>query len=948
MIEQVASQRWFNDPQRLRDFFQREIQPSFVTAGRRNRVLRVWVVGGARGLFAYHTALLLSDLQKVSEHPLSFQILATDADPSRISDAWEGLYPESALENLPAEVMERVLVSQGEGRYQASEELRKSIYFTEHDFAAEPPFLRQDLIIFCLESTQKERIYKEDIAAVLYTALNPGSFVLLTNQIDFDPSSGLYLYSENPLAYQKKVSEDASIRDFGVPATSYPEQHRWFDRERELAAVVEASSDAILVKTLDAIVTRWNRGAEDIYGYTAEEMVGKPVSIICPSDRKNEPLQIIERIKRREKGISLNTIRVTKDGIRKHISLTVSPIFDMYGKLTHFSTIERDITELVKTEEELRRREYQLHAILNHLPVGVWYTDEEGTKIVGNPAGRRIWGDAGSREPDNFQEYKAWYTQTGRRIKPQEWALTRAVTRGDVTLNEMIEIEALDGTHKIILNSAVPIRDQESRIIGGGAVNEDITERIQIEDRVKQLYSKLREKIEELETIFRVVPVGIAIAHDPECKVIIGNPTFNKLLGVEENSNISTNGNHGNPLPFKLLYQGYEINPDELPMQYAARHGVSVLLKEMTIHKNHTGEQSDLLVSAAPLFDDQGNKRGSIGMAIDVTSIRKYEVELKRSEARFRGTFENAAVGIAHTDLEGRWLKVNQTLSEITGYTQVELYQMTFMDITHPDDIDKDLMEFNRLLKSEISSYAMEKRYIRKNRKIVWIDLTVSLIRDEEGSPVFTIAIIQDISERKYFEDQLRDMNENLERHVQERTRSLIRYQEQLRALSSELTLTEQKERRRLATELHDYLAQLLVVCRMNIMQLRKHVSTDKGEGKIAEIDQTLDDALRYTRTLIAELSPTVLFDAGFLSGVKWLAKVMERYNLTVRIEHDREYYAIPEDQSILLFQCVRELLMNIVKHAHVDEAEVHLSQEDDRWFRIDVIDRGGWYSGSD
>ena len=71
------------------------------------------------------------------------------------------------------------------------------------------------------------------------------------------------------------------------------------------------------------------------------------------------------------------------------------------------------------------------------------------------------------------------------------------------------------------------------------------------------------------------------------------------------------------------------------------------------------------------------------------------------------------------------------------------------------------------------------------------------------------------------------------------------------------------------------------------------------------------------------------------------------RYNLTVRIEHDREYYAIPEDQSIPCFS-VCELLMNIVKHAHVDEAEVHLSQEDDRWFRIDVIDRGGWYSGSD
>ena len=130
--------------------------------------------------------------------------------------------------------------------------------------------------------------------------------------------------------------------------------------------------------------------------------------------------------------------------------------------------------------------------------------------------------------------------------------------------------------------------------------------------------------------------------------------------------------------------------------------------------------------------------------------------ELGESEQRFRATFEQAAVGVAHVGTDGRWLRVNDKLCEITGYSREELSGMTFQDITHPDDLGEDLDQLRRLLAGEIETYSMEKRYFSKDGSVVWINLTVSLVRGASGEPAYLIAVIEDVSRRRRAEGALR------------------------------------------------------------------------------------------------------------------------------------------------------------------------------------------------
>ena len=135
---------------------------------------------------------------------------------------------------------------------------------------------------------------------------------------------------------------------------------------------------------------------------------------------------------------------------------------------------------------------------------------------------------------------------------------------------------------------------------------------------------------------------------------------------------------------------------------------------------------------------------------------RRDQEDLRRSEERFRATFEQAAVGIAHVGFGGEWLRVNQKLCDIVGYTREELLERTFQDITHPDDLQDNLDLFVPLMTGEISTFSVEKRYLRKDGSIVWIDLTVSAAYDGRDKPSYTIAVIEDINERKRVEETQR------------------------------------------------------------------------------------------------------------------------------------------------------------------------------------------------
>jgi PAS domain S-box-containing protein len=146
---------------------------------------------------------------------------------------------------------------------------------------------------------------------------------------------------------------------------------------------------------------------------------------------------------------------------------------------------------------------------------------------------------------------------------------------------------------------------------------------------------------------------------------------------------------------------------------------------------------------------------------------------LEESELKFRSIFEQAAVSLSYVDLEGRFRLFNQNFCEMLGYSPEELLTKTFMEVTHPEDTAADTGLTQQVLSGKLPHFAVEKRYIRKDGSLVWVDITVSLLRKPDGQPKFLFAVIQNISQRKQAQDDLKQLNQELENRVQERTRLL-------------------------------------------------------------------------------------------------------------------------------------------------------------------------------
>ncbi|MEZ6086522.1 MAG: PAS domain S-box protein [Pirellulaceae bacterium] len=162
---------------------------------------------------------------------------------------------------------------------------------------------------------------------------------------------------------------------------------------------------------------------------------------------------------------------------------------------------------------------------------------------------------------------------------------------------------------------------------------------------------------------------------------------------------------------------------------------------------------NDLVVT--PVSDDEGQVTHFVGVQNDVTAVVSANRILKSSEEEYRSTFENAAIGIAHVGMNGEWLRVNEKLCEIVGYTRDDLLARTFQDITHTEDVDTDIVQFTQMKRGEIPGYSMEKRYVHRDGHAVWINLTTSLRRDADGKPDCCISLIEDISDRKATEKKL-------------------------------------------------------------------------------------------------------------------------------------------------------------------------------------------------
>lgn len=204
-----------------------------------------------------------------------------------------------------------------------------------------------------------------------------------------------------------------------------------------------------------------------------------------------------------------------------------------------------------------------------------------------------------------------------------------------------------------------------------------------------------------------------------------------------------------------------------------------------------------------------------------------------------------------------------------------------------------------------------------------------------------------DITERKAAEEAIRKSRDELELRVRERTIELHIRAEQLAHLTGELTLAEQRERRRLAQVLHDGLQQLLVAAKFRLSVLNRIVD-EQVRNEVSVLADLLDNSIETSRSLTAELSPPVLREGGFVAAIQWLVRWMqEKHDLEVDFKLPEETLRMNENLAVLLFQSARELLFNVVKHSGVKKALVRIARDDGR-LKLTVIDEGKGFDPAD
>ena len=342
------------------------------------------------------------------------------------------------------------------------------------------------------------------------------------------------------------------------------------------------------------------------------------------------------------------------------------------------------------------------------------------------------------------------------------------------------------------------------------------------------------------------------------------------------------------------------------------------------------------------VFGESGFK-GVDGVVYDITKRKSKEAELKESEERFRAIFDSAADGILLADAKSkRFLAGNKVICQMLGYSLNEIKNLQVADIHPEEHISHIVDKFEKQVKKQIT-IAKNIPVRRKDGSVFYADVNSFPIT--LAGKAYLMGVFRDITDRKDAEEALQEAHDELEIRVKQRTadlakanielrsevnerkkaeEKLLNYQEKLRSMASELSLGEERLKRRLAIGVHDHIGQKLAISKIKIESLRKSVSSSKLAKTLEETYDLIVQAIKSTRSLTFELSPPVLYELGFEAAMEWLVRqTREQHGLSTKFIDDGKRKPLDNDVRVFLFQAVRELLVNVAKHAQAQNVEV-------------------------
>ena len=318
---------------------------------------------------------------------------------------------------------------------------------------------------------------------------------------------------------------------------------------------------------------------------------------------------------------------------------------------------------------------------------------------------------------------------------------------------------------------------------------------------------------------------------------------------------------------------------------------------------------------------------GTIAMSLGQTAaaamqFQGLEYDLVRSEEKYRTILESIEEGYYEVDLLGNLTFFNSALGRITGYSPQELRGLNNRAYMDGETAQRVLQTFQRVYRTGQPEEACDWPLIQKNGGRRTLEVSVGLIRNSQGRPGGFRGLARDITRRKKTEQELL-------------TRS-----EQLRSLAVDLARTEERERRRLAIDLHDGVGQYLAVCKLRLSRLQEKAGPP-WEGQLGQVMDLLETAIHDTRSLTSRLSPRVLHEMGLKAALEWLAQERrEHYGLDIEVRTKENLAEPGEDLSTFIFRAVSELLHNTAKHAQARRAVIVL-RSNGEGYTVEVKDDG-------
>jgi PAS domain S-box-containing protein len=506
------------------------------------------------------------------------------------------------------------------------------------------------------------------------------------------------------------------------------------ESEERFRGTFENAAVGIVHGDLEGNYVRVNQKFCDIIGYSREELLARTFrDITFGEDLDGSDGKFNQLMRGQVSSYQIEKRLVRKDGAIAWINASVSLRTDAQSKEAHTIAVIEDISERKRLEADLRESEHRWRSITEAMPQLVWtarpdgYVDYQSTQFgeyFGIPEEKMLgWQWLELLHPDDRERTRlAW----------------QAAIEQDSDYDLEVRLRRFDGVYRWFKTRGVRIRDREGASLKWFGTCTDITDGKKTEEALRESEHRWRSLTEALpQLVWTAMPDGACDYFSTQWTQYTGLPT-SELLGWQW---------------LKALHpDDWEPTRRFWTDSVAGRHDYDVEYRV----RRFDGEYRWFKTRGVPIRDSDDRIFKWFGTCTDITDGKKVEEALRESDQRFRGTFENAAVGIAHVAINGRFLRVNEKLCDILGYMREELLARKFQDITFPDDLNADLEQLAPLLRGELPSSSRDKRYLRKDGSIVWVAVSVSLQCDAAGKPLYTISVTRDISHRKRLETEFR------------------------------------------------------------------------------------------------------------------------------------------------------------------------------------------------